>query len=64
LQAVLKKIKEAEPGCDFFAVNFKKRNADRTLEIEGLTKAKAILKDAKYPGEGGRLLQQDVNKHA
>merc|ERR1712129_365743 len=64
LKSLLEKIKEAEPGCDFFAVNFKTRSADRTLEIKGLEKAKEILKDAKYPEEGGRLLQKETKKHA
>lgn len=64
LKSLMEKIKEAEPGCDFFAVNFKTRNADRTLEIKGLEKAKEILKDAKYPDQGGRLLQKETKKHA
>jgi len=63
LKSLLKKIKEVEPGCDFFAVNFKTRSANRTLEIEGLTKAKAILEGAKFPEEG-KLLQKDVKTHA
>jgi len=63
LKSLLEKVKEAEPGCDFFAVNFKKRSANRTLEIEGLEKAKEILEGAKFPGEG-KLLQKDTNKHA
>jgi len=63
VEATLKKIKEAEPGCNFFAINFVTRNADRTMEIDGLTKAKAILKGAKFPGEG-ELLQKQAKKHA
>jgi len=63
VEALLKKIKEAEPGCDFFAINFVTRNADRTLEIDGLTKAKQILKGAKFPEES-KLLQKDAKKHA
>jgi len=62
LKSLMEKIKEAEPGCDFFAVNFKTRSADRKLEMEGLEKAKKILKDAKEPG--GRLLQKETRKHA
>jgi len=61
--ALLTKIKKAAPGCDFFAINFETRNANRIMEIDGLMKAKAILKGAKFPEES-ELLQKDANKHA
>jgi len=63
LKSLLEKIKDAEPGCDFFAVNFKTRDANRKLEMEGLTKAKTILKEAKFP-EDAKLLQKEAKKHA
>jgi len=44
LDAVVKKMKKAAPGCDFLLVNFKTRKANRDLEISGLSKAKDILK--------------------
>jgi len=43
LDTVVKKMKEAAPGCDFLTVNFKVRADNRKLEIDGLTKAKGIL---------------------
>lgn len=63
MEALLKKIKESAPGCDFFAINFETRNMDRTMEIDGLEKAKAILKGAKFPEESD-LLQKDTKKHS
>jgi len=63
VEGLLTKIKEAAPGCDFFAINFETRNVDRTMEIDGLTKAKAILKGAKFPGES-ELFQKEAKKHS
>jgi len=63
VEALLKKIEEASPGCDFFAVNFETRYKDRNLEIDGLKKAKAILKGAKFPDDS-ELLQKETKKHA
>lgn len=48
LDATLEKIKDATPGCDFIAVNFKLRTANRQIEIDGLDKAKAILKGGEF----------------
>eukprot|EP00929_Paragymnodinium_shiwhaense_P107683 TRINITY_DN73_c0_g1_i2.p1 TRINITY_DN73_c0_g1~~TRINITY_DN73_c0_g1_i2.p1 ORF type:complete len:722 (-),score=332.75 TRINITY_DN73_c0_g1_i2:161-2326(-) len=48
LTALLDKIKAAEPGCDFIAVNFDVRTQNRQTEIDGLTKAKAILQGADF----------------
>lgn len=45
LDTVVKRMKDAAPGCDFLLVNFKVRNDNRKLEMDGLTKAKAILKE-------------------
>mmetsp|Transcript_47450 Transcript_47450/g.103130 ORF Transcript_47450/g.103130 Transcript_47450/m.103130 type:complete len:717 (-) Transcript_47450:136-2286(-) len=47
LDAILKRIKDAEPGCDFITVNFAVRSKNRQLEVDGLEKAKAILKAGK-----------------
>jgi len=44
LGVVIKKMKDAAPGCDFLLVNFKVRAANRKLELAGLAKAKDILK--------------------
>jgi predicted nucleic acid-binding Zn-ribbon protein len=43
LGEVIKRMKEAAAGCDFILVNFKIREDNRKLEIEGLKKAKEIL---------------------
>jgi len=44
LDTVVEKMKKAAPGCDFLLVNFKVRIANRKMEIDGLNKAKTILK--------------------
>merc|ERR1719221_352295 len=46
LKAVVKRIKDAQAGCDFVTVNFEKRKELRKIEKEGLEKAKTILSDA------------------
>mmetsp|Transcript_47597 Transcript_47597/g.120594 ORF Transcript_47597/g.120594 Transcript_47597/m.120594 type:complete len:689 (+) Transcript_47597:55-2121(+) len=48
LEAVMLKIKEAAPGCDFFAVNFHARLEKRTNEVDGLQKAKQVLQGASF----------------
>jgi len=48
LDAVVEKIHDAEPGCDFTRLNFGMRTKNRDIEIDGLDKAKAILKGAKF----------------
>jgi len=58
LEAVLKKLQAAAPGCDFFTVNFATRSKNRQIEMDGLEKAKAILSGASFPA----LAQ--VHKHA
>jgi len=37
-----------KPGCDFLLVNFDTRTKARQIEVDGLKKAKAILKGAKF----------------
>lgn len=48
LDGVLEKIKDATPGCDFFMVNYPVRLQNRHTEVDGLQKAKDILKGAVY----------------
>lgn len=43
LKVVVKRMKEAAPGCDFLLVNFKVRSDNRQMEIDGLNQAKEIL---------------------
>jgi hypothetical protein len=46
LEAVIDELKDMKDGCDFICVNFDTRKENRELEIEGLKKAKTILKKA------------------
>lgn len=48
LDSVVEKIHDAEPGCDFIRLNFAMRTKNRDIETDGLDKAKAILKGAKF----------------
>merc|ERR1719502_525030 len=48
LQALFQKLKDAQPGCDFVLVNFAVRSKNRQVEMDGLLKAKAILKGAEF----------------
>lgn len=48
LDGIMAEIKALKPGCDFFAVNFQVRAQKRTIEIDGLKKAKAILEGADF----------------
>jgi len=48
LMSVMETIKNAEPGCDYFTINFPLRSRDRNVEIDGLIKAKAILQGATF----------------
>jgi len=47
LDALLKKMKDAEPTCNFYAVNIDMRKQNRELETKGLKEAKKILEEAK-----------------
>jgi len=48
LGVVMKRIKDAQPGCDFVTVNFETRLKARQVEKDGLVEAKAILSGAKF----------------
>jgi len=48
LDAVLKKIKDVNPDCEYFEVNYPLRLKNRQIEIDGLHKAKAILEGGKF----------------
>jgi len=43
LDGVLKTIKEINPNCEYYEVNYPMRTKNRQIEIDGLNKAKAIL---------------------
>jgi len=49
LDAVLKKISDATPGCDYLTINYEVRLKNRQIEIDGLVKAKAILEGGEFP---------------
>jgi len=49
LDAVLKKISDATPGCDYLTINYEVRLKNRQIEIDGLVKAKAILQGGEFP---------------
>jgi len=48
LKAVMRKLKDSEPSCLFFTVNYAVRTKNRHIEIDALLKAKAILSGASY----------------
>jgi len=48
LDAIIKKLKDAKPGCDYIGVNFKVKTGNHQIEIDGLTKAKAILEGGTF----------------
>merc|ERR1719458_370393 len=48
LEATMDKIHVAEPDCYFFTVNYEVRMRNRQIEMDALTKAKAILKGADF----------------
>jgi len=48
LEAVLRKLKDEAPGCDFFTINFATRSHNRQIEMDGLRQAKAILSGANF----------------
>jgi len=48
LTTVIESIKGLQPGCDYMLVNYVVRSASRKIEIDGLEKAKAILKGAAF----------------
>lgn len=54
LDAVMKKISDATPGCDYLTLNYDLRLKNRQIEIDGLIKAKAILEG----GEFSSLIQR------
>merc|ERR1719198_2156406 len=51
LNAVLEKIEGINPNCEYFEVNYPMRVKNRQIEIDGLNKAKAILKGGKFDPE-------------
>merc|ERR1719478_315467 len=48
VDAVMKTMADAKPGCDFFAINYPVRLKNRQTELDGLDKAKAILTGASF----------------
>jgi len=48
LDDLLKSIKELEPGCDYYTINYPVRVKNRQIETDGLLKAKAILQGGEF----------------
>jgi len=48
LDGMLKKISDIDPNCEYYMVNYPMRRENRQIEIDGLNKAKAILKGGKF----------------
>jgi len=43
-------VKAKEPGCTFITKNFETRKRNRAAEVDGLEKAKGVLKGANFGG--------------
>jgi len=48
LDAVIAKIRESAPGCNFFTINYETRLKNRQTELDGLKKAKQVLQGASF----------------
>jgi chromosome segregation ATPase len=48
LDTTLDFLRELAPGCDFIAINFDTRMANRQLEVDGLNNAKAVISGADF----------------
>jgi len=48
VDVVMQKIKDALVGCDYITVNVQRRTSNRSIELDGLIKAKAILEGAAF----------------
>merc|ERR1719263_1070577 len=48
LDATMKTYSDLAPNCDFYQTNFPVRRKNRAIEIDGLMKAKGILKGAAF----------------
>merc|ERR1719272_2902763 len=48
LNAVLETIKDIDPNCEYYEVNYSMRRKNRQIEVDGLNKAKAILKGGTF----------------
>lgn len=67
LDTVLQKIRDINPNCEYYEVNYPMRTENRQIEIDGLNKAKAILQGGVFdapdpnreikPGDAAAFLQ-------
>jgi len=60
VRTFMKKIADADPACSYFINNFKLRTDNRNIEIDGLHKAKALLKGGKFTNPGRELKPGDA----
>eukprot|EP00933_Yihiella_yeosuensis_P039826 TRINITY_DN339_c0_g1_i9.p1 TRINITY_DN339_c0_g1~~TRINITY_DN339_c0_g1_i9.p1 ORF type:complete len:721 (+),score=282.32 TRINITY_DN339_c0_g1_i9:87-2249(+) len=69
LAAVNKKMKDAEPECNWYFENIETRSKNRLTELKGLDKAKAILKGAVFEDKsralsvGDSLIAKSIKRH-
>jgi chromosome segregation ATPase len=72
LDATMKKISNADSGCNYIEVNYPLRLKNRQIEVDGLLKAKAILEGAAFakPADenreikpGDALIQRTLRRH-
>eukprot|EP00928_Gymnodinium_smaydae_P088695 TRINITY_DN72761_c0_g1_i1.p2 TRINITY_DN72761_c0_g1~~TRINITY_DN72761_c0_g1_i1.p2 ORF type:complete len:740 (-),score=261.99 TRINITY_DN72761_c0_g1_i1:68-2287(-) len=59
LAGVMQKIANAQPGCDYFTINYPVRSKNRQIEVDGLEKAKTILSGGSFatPENAGREMK-------
>jgi hypothetical protein len=71
LDGFMAKIADANPGCDYITINYPVKLRNRQIELDGLTKAKAILVGGTFDAgldprremkPGDALLQQSLRR--
>jgi len=62
LEAVMKAISDANPGCEYMTIAYPTKLKNRQIEIDGLVKAKGILQGGKFdaPDENRELKPGDA----
>jgi len=57
---LMKTITDADPGCEYFMTNFKLRTKNRDIEMDGLYKAKTLLKGGEFDDDSRELKPGDA----
>merc|ERR1719440_832805 len=74
LDGVMEKMEKINPNCEYFEVNYPLRLKNRQIELDGLEKAKAILKGGTFnagpdpnreikPGDAASANFLQINRH-